>query len=671
MKLHEFHAKKIFRENGIFVPEGKFFSFSQNIKKTDLFAKFPLIIKSQVLAGGRGKAGLVKKVNSFDEILNYRDKFNKIVYKNEASIGVLIEEIVEHDTEYYISLLINKKDKNILLIFSSEGGVDIEEVGKNNSNKIKKISLPLAKSSLNDLIIKEFENEFNQSQLDKFIDFVIKLRDLFLKIDATLIEINPFIFASDDNIVALDAVIDIDDSAKFRQSEIFEFAATLQNENKKSIENPFGTHFVKLDGNIGIIGCGAGIVMASMDMINFFGGKPANFLDIGGGADRNKTIKALEFLNGFDNIKVIFINIFGGITDCLQIADALIDFRIMHSDCKYNVIRLMGNNSEVAIKKLKANGIFAYDSMEQAAQKAVELALKKESLFLISKNTNVLVQGITGKYGSYHTKKMLDYGTNIVAGVSPAKGGDYVYSVPVYNSIREAKQDFSIDATIIFVPAKFAKEAALEAISEKIPLVVIITEHIPVFDTIEIINEANKNDVKIIGPNCPGIIKVNEANIGIIPGDILRKGSAGIISRSGTLLYEVCYQLSKNSVGVSTAVGLGGDPVIGTSVVDIVDYYVNSDDIKYIVYIGEIGGGDDEIRLAEYIKKNNISKPIISFFAGKTAPVGAKMGHAGAIIDGEKSTVDYKIKLLSEAGCKIAGIPSEICSIINSMENRE
>ncbi|MEO0270810.1 MAG: succinate--CoA ligase subunit alpha [candidate division WOR-3 bacterium] len=277
---------------------------------------------------------------------------------------------------------------------------------------------------------------------------------------------------------------------------------------------------------------------------------------------------------------------------------------------------------------------------------------------LLSKETRVIVQGITGRDGSFHAIKMKEYGTNVVGGVTPGKGGQKVDNIPVFDSVFEAVKKESANTSIIFVPAQFAKDAMYEAIDAGIKLIVTITEGIPAQDMAEILDYIRGMDVRIIGPNCPGIIAPNIAKVGIMPGHIFKKGNIGVVSRSGTLTYEVVYHLTNNGLGQSTAVGIGGDPIIGTRFIDVLDLFEKDPETEGIVLIGEIGGTDEE-DAAEFIK-NHVSKPVVAFIAGRTAPPEKRMGHAGAIIEGGKGTAESKIKALEEAKVKVASLPSEV-----------
>lgn len=285
-------------------------------------------------------------------------------------------------------------------------------------------------------------------------------------------------------------------------------------------------------------------------------------------------------------------------------------------------------------------------------------------MIFLDEDTRCVVQGITGKQGSFHTKSMLKYNTNIVAGTSPGKGGQEFEGVPVYNSIAEIKEELDVNASIIFIPAPFAKDAAFEAISQ-LELAVIITEHIPVQDSMEITHYARKNDCKVIGPNTPGIITPGVGKLGIMPTHIFNPGDIGIVSRSGTLTYEVASQITHAGLGQSTCLGIGGDPVVGMDFADVLQKFQEDPKTKAMAMIGEIGGNAEE-KAAEYIAEN-ITKPVVAYIAGRTAPPGKRMGHAGAIIEGDTGTAESKINALKAAGVEVAQQPSQIADIMKEI----
>jgi succinyl-CoA synthetase alpha subunit len=277
-------------------------------------------------------------------------------------------------------------------------------------------------------------------------------------------------------------------------------------------------------------------------------------------------------------------------------------------------------------------------------------------------NTKLIIQGITGNEGRFHGQQMIQYGTKVVAGVTPGRGGETLLGVNVFNTMREAVEKTSANASVVYVPAAFAADAVLEAIDAGVKLVVCITEGIPTLEMIKVYWEAKDNGVVLIGPNCPGIISPGKTKIGIMPGHIHKKGNVGVISRSGTLTYEIVKELSTNGLGQSTCIGIGGDPIIGTTFVDALEAFERDRQTKAVVMIGEIGGTDEEIA-AEFIR-DRMKKPVVAFVAGLTAPPGKRMGHAGAIISGGKGTAREKIEALEGAGVPVARRPDEIGGLV-------
>jgi succinyl-CoA synthetase alpha subunit len=281
---------------------------------------------------------------------------------------------------------------------------------------------------------------------------------------------------------------------------------------------------------------------------------------------------------------------------------------------------------------------------------------------LVGKDTRLLVQGITGREGAFHTQQMIEYGTQVVAGVTPGKGGEWIHTVPVFDTVREAINATGANTSIIYVPSAFAPDAILEAAEAGIALIVCITEGIPVLDMVRVRYFLDDTAARLIGPNCPGIITPGQAKVGIMPGHIHQPGSVGLVSRSGTLTYEVVQALTDEDLGQSTAVGIGGDPINGTSFIDVLRLFESDPMTDHVVLIGEIGGGEEE-RAAQFIA-TEMSKPVTAFVAGRTAPPGKRMGHAGAIIEGGEGTAQEKVAAFEAVGVKVARQPAEVAQLV-------
>ncbi len=287
---------------------------------------------------------------------------------------------------------------------------------------------------------------------------------------------------------------------------------------------------------------------------------------------------------------------------------------------------------------------------------------------LVNKNSRIIVQGFTGSEGTFHSEQMIKYGTNIVGGVTPGKGGLDHLAKPVFNTVSQAVLKTKANTSIIFVPALFAADAILEAADAGIKVIVAITEGIPVSDMTRVYNYLEKKDCKLIGPNCPGIITPGEAKVGIMPGFVFKKGKVGLVSKSGTLTYEAADQITKSGFGISTAIGIGGDPIIGTTVKEAVEMFFNDEETECVVMIGEIGG-QLEADAAHWIKNSKIKKPVVGFIAGETAPKGRTMGHAGAIVGGKDDTAEAKKKILRDSGVNVVDSPADIGLTVKQILN--
>jgi len=281
---------------------------------------------------------------------------------------------------------------------------------------------------------------------------------------------------------------------------------------------------------------------------------------------------------------------------------------------------------------------------------------------IVDQSTRAIVQGITGSQGRFHAERMLKYGTKIVAGVTPGGGGGEIFGVPIFDTVREAKRKTNANASVIFVPAAFAADAIMEALDAGIKTVVCITEGIPVHDELKVYLKVKEENAILVGPNCPGVISPGKSHLGIMPAHIFREGKVGVVSRSGTLTYQISYNLTSLGIGQSTVIGIGGDRIVGLSFSEVLEMFERDDETEAIVLIGEIGGRDEE-RAAEYIRQN-ISKPVVAYIAGITAPPGKRMGHAGAIIEGGVGTAESKIRAFKEVGVEVGKTPMEVAEIV-------
>lgn len=673
MLLNEHKSKLLFATANVPVPQGVEVHPGQ---EDDFNPNFPLpwFLKSQVLTGGRGKAGGILRVDDAADFASTARKLFALDIKGHRVPFIRVEPAADIKREFYLSLTVSRERKCILLTVGREGGVEIENLGADNL-LVQEIRLPGGLAP-NQIRAAFFHLGLEKEYLKGFAELLTNLFNGMLDNGLLMAEINPLIITGNGDFVALDGKVEIDDNYADINADM---EAYYQREHATPEENEArdaGLSFVKLPGWVGLMVNGAGLAMATMDLLNFSKLPASNFLDLGGAADQQRMQTALELLFGDDQVKAIFINLFGGILSCEKVALAMQGALGGKAPAKPIVARMSGKDAESGLKILEELGV---DNLHIAAdmKAAIDIltTLKPEgaqviefpepksltpeappvdngyvsdALFGIDKDTPILVQGITGREGQLHTRLMQEYGANVVAGVTPFKGGQEILDVPVYNSIAEAKRAHDIGASIIFVPPRMAADAVLEAAFNDIPWAICITEGITQHDMLAAFEQIKESPTRVVGPNTPGIIVPGQTKIGILPTVPFKPGPVAVLSRSGTLTYEVAARLTADNIGQSMCVGIGGDPFIGTNFVDMFEMIRNHDETKAVVVLGEIGGQAEE-NLAEYVIETGFDKPVISFIAGRTAPPGKRLGHAGAILE-KGGGIEHKLETMRKAG---------------------
>ena len=685
MLLDEHHSKLLFAEAGIPVPDGLL------IRTGDEDAPrwpLPWFLKAQVLTGGRGKAGGILRVDAAEDLHRTAVVLLDKDIKGHKPPFLRLEQGVEAQRECYLSLAVSRDLASVVLTTGRVGGVDIEESGRDN---ILVQTIPTGRG-LESYHVRAafFHLEADQEQWPTFKALVERLYAAVSRQGLLLAEINPLVVTAQGEWLALDGKVEIDDNHLAQHPELDRFYAPEHASREERVAREAGLAFHSLSGRVGLMANGAGLAMATMDLLNDAGLPAANFMDLGGAADFDRMRTALTLLFGDQAVESVFINIFGGVLSCEKVAMALAEALEGRPPVKPLVVRLSGNQAaegRAILEDLKQDRLRivseigqALDALREfdgqapvpAASAPVSVSATSDDLvpfpdgLPFDTGAPVLVQGITGRVAQLHTRLMLEYGTNVVAGVTPFKGGQSVLDVPVYNSVAEAVAEHEVAASIIFVPAAFAPDAIMEAAQNRIPWAVCITDGLTQQDMLSVRAQLAATSTRLIGPNNPGLIAPGRTKIGIMPGHAFTPGPVAVLSRSGTLTYEVANRLSAAGLGQSLCVGIGGDPFVGTSFIDLLGLLRDHEGTRAVVVLGEIGGRAEE-DLAAWVASTGFHKPVVGFIAGRTAPPGKRLGHAGAILEG-KGGIESKLDAMRAAGfavCRdLSALAGEVAKLL-------
>jgi succinyl-CoA synthetase alpha subunit len=708
MLLNEHQSKRLFAEAGLHTPNGILLRpCDLNGDLAPLLASLgeqgPWFCKAQAQTGGRGKAGGILRAERLEDVRQLCEQLLAMEIKGHKVPLVRVEPGLPFSREFYLSLAVSRKRESLVLT-AGAGGVDVENLGP-DANRPLPQNIDPRKGLSEHQIRAAFFHLFAPQTPDKahwpgFRQLVLDLHAAVSRYGLLLAEINPLVLAATpqgERWIALDGKVEIDDNVRDLRPELERFYQPEHATPEENTAREAGLSFVTLKGWVGLLVNGAGLAMATMDLLNFSGLPAANFMDLGGAADEKRMRTALELLFVNEQVGAVFLNLFGGIVSCEAVARALRDALDGRAPAKPLVVRMAGNQAEAGraiIAELGHPNIHVGEDMS-AALEALERVKPAtgawpgfprpetppvvartaaphrvgESIPLpLAAGAKILVQGITGRAARSHAELMRDYGSRIIGGVTPFKGGEKVLDQPVYNSVHQAMQEHpDLTASIIFVPAAFAADAILEAAANAVPWIVCITEGIPQQDMLAVRAALESSPSRLVGPNTPGVIVPGQTKIGIMPAQVFLPGPVAVFSRSGTLTYETAARLSAAGLGQSICVGVGGDPFVGVDFVTLAELVRDHEQTRAVVVLGEIGGTAEEA-LAAHVRATGYPKPILSFIAGRTAPEGRRLGHAGAILEEGGGGIETKLQALSQAGIRvcpdIAGIADMVREVL-------
>ena len=669
MKIHEYQAKAILAKFGVPVPRGEVVTKKDEARAAAERLGTPVVVvKAQIHAGGRGKAGGVKIAKSAEEAATFAERMlgMKLVTPQTGPEGrivrrVLVEEGLDIKRELYLSVLVDRAVGAPVFMASTAGGMEIEQVAKEHPEAILRETIrPETGFQAYHARKLAFGLGLSADLVHAAVPFLQSLYRAFIETDSSLLEINPCVVTGDGRLVALDAKVTFDDNALYRHPE-FKELRDLDEETPLEVEaSKYKLNYIKLDGTIALHGQWRGPGDGHDGHHQAERRQPREFSGRGRRCFRGAREKRVPHSAERSECE-------GRVHQRLRRHSALrhagqrnrerregtaIQGSRGRAHGRHQRSRGSGNPAEFGAEFLRREWHEGRRGKSRGARGWRAMSI------LVDKKTRVVVQGLTGREGSFHSQQMIDYGTKIVAGVTPGKGGTKHLGVPIFDTVAEAARETGANAAMAFVPPPFAADAILEAVDAALPLVICIAEGIPVLDMVRVAAALKNSKTRLIGPNCPGIISPGQCKLGIMPGFIHKRGNVGVVSRSGTLTYEAVGQLTGLGIGQSTCVGIGGDPIIGTSFLDVIRMFNDDPETHAIVMIGEIGGNAEEIA-ADFIRKN-VKKPVVGFIAGQTAPPGRRMGHAGAIISGGQGTAKEKYAALRAAGIHTVQSPAEI-----------